>query len=226
MYGLDDNGDTRDLLIELLKERMDSHKDKMPSPVMYDELSKMVVKRNGKVEHSDNSHDDLVFSYLMALYVWYYGKNLKENFNINKRTIKTEESVDDELTIGNKEAKYTEIIEELKLPPDEQEKAIKDLNNQLKILKQGMGTLFTDYIQKQREEEKNMLLGMLQNKAVKEAYAKYAQIPVNQVNTITKSNGKFIIPKEVFTSFGEDPEEKYKKDLQKRMNFRNFNAGR
>jgi hypothetical protein len=50
----------------------------------------MVVKKSGKVEHSDNSHDDQVFSYLMALYVWYDGKNLAENFRIIKNTIKTD----------------------------------------------------------------------------------------------------------------------------------------
>lgn len=55
----------------------------------------MVVKKSGKVEHSDNSHDDQVFSYLMALYVWYDGKNLAENFHIVKNTIKTD--ADEEL---------------------------------------------------------------------------------------------------------------------------------
>ena len=58
-------------------------------------MSHMVVKKSGKVEHSDNSHDDQVFSYLMALYVWYDGKNLAENFHIIKNTIKTD--ADEEL---------------------------------------------------------------------------------------------------------------------------------
>ena len=54
----------------------------------------MEVKKNGKVEHSQNSHDDQVFSYLMALYVWYDGKNLAERFHIVKNTIKTDTDVD------------------------------------------------------------------------------------------------------------------------------------
>ena len=95
VYGLDSSKDVRDLLIEILRERMERHKDKIYSPVMFDELSKMVVKRNGKVEHSDNSHDDLVFSYLMALYVWYEGKNIKERYNVDKTTIKTDEDTDE-----------------------------------------------------------------------------------------------------------------------------------
>jgi hypothetical protein len=50
----------------------------------------MQVKHGSKVEHSDNSHDDQVFSYLMALYVWYEGKNLAENYGIRKTSIKTD----------------------------------------------------------------------------------------------------------------------------------------
>lgn len=224
VYGLDDNGDTRDLLIEILRERMERHKDKMPSPVMYDELSKMVVKRSGKVEHSENSHDDLVFSYLMALYVWYEGKNLKENFNINKKTIKTEESIDDDITNIDPESKFTEIIEELRLPPDEEAESIKQMHNQLQELKTGMGVMFSKFVESQRANEDRMLMDMLQSKAAKEAYAKYIQVPVEQVDYITKSDGKYRLPDSVFTDFNRSPEEIDREILEKNMNFKNFNA--
>lgn len=224
VYGLDDNGDTRDLLIEILRERMERHKDKMPSPVMYDELSKMVVKRSGKVEHSENSHDDLVFSYLMALYVWYEGKNLKENFNINKKTIKTEESIDDDITNIDPESKFTEIIEELRLPPDEEAESIKQMHTQLQELKTGMGVMFSKFVESQRANEDRMLMDMLQSKAAKEAYAKYIQVPVEQVDYITKSDGKYRLPDSVFTDFNRSPEEIDREILEKNINFKNFNA--
>lgn len=51
----------------------------------------MEVKKNGKVEHSLKSHDDQVFSWLMALYVWYDGENLADRFHIWKSTIKTDD---------------------------------------------------------------------------------------------------------------------------------------
>lgn len=223
VYGLDSSKDVRDLLIEILRERMERHKDKIYSPVMFDELSKMVVKRNGKVEHSDNSHDDLVFSYLMALYVWYEGKNLKENFGINKSTIKTEDSVDD--SVGRElEERYTEIVEELKLPPEEQSESLRQMNDQLKMMKMGMGMMFNEFVQKQRANEQQMLMDMLQNKAVREAYSKATQIPVSELEGMTKSN-KFRVPDSVFTSFGEDPEERIQKEIAKNMNFQNFDTG-
>ena len=90
VYGLDSTRDIRARLIEILQERVRYHKDKFVAPIILDEMKHMVVKKSGKVEHSDNSHDDQVFSYLMALYVWYDGKNLAENFHIIKNTIKTD----------------------------------------------------------------------------------------------------------------------------------------
>lgn len=156
VYGLDSSKGSRDLLIEILRERMERHKDKMPSPTMYDELSKMVVKKNGKVEHSDNSHDDLVFSYLMALYVWYEGKYLKENFNIDKGVIKTEDSVDD--NIGKDlEQKYTEIVEEFKIPIEDENSTRKEVDECLKTLKIGMGTMFSEFM-KNKEIKKSKCL--------------------------------------------------------------------
>lgn len=95
VYGLDSTRDVRARLIEILQERVRYHKDKFVAPIILDEMKHMVVKKSGKVEHSDNSHDDQVFSYLMALYVWYDGKNLAENFHIIKNTIKTD--ADEEL---------------------------------------------------------------------------------------------------------------------------------
>lgn len=80
----------------------------------------MEVKKNGKVEHSDNSHDDQVFSYLMALYVWYDGKNLMENFHIQKNTIKTDADEDiEELDIEDAIESTEKIdVESLSFDPE------------------------------------------------------------------------------------------------------------
>ena len=73
VFGIHSTSAVRDNLIELLKERMRLHKDKFISPTIYQELRGLEVKRNGKVEHSDLTHDDQIFSYIMAMYVWYEG---------------------------------------------------------------------------------------------------------------------------------------------------------
>ena len=111
VYGLDSTKDIRARLIELLMERVMYHKDKFIAPILWEEMRAMEVKKNGKVEHSDKTHDDNVFSYLMALYVWYDGKNLVENFGIRKNTLRTDDNIELEET-------NIEEIESKKVPID------------------------------------------------------------------------------------------------------------
>ena len=90
-YGLNPTKAVRQLLIDILIDRSENHKDKFISPIIYEEMLGMEIKRNGKVEHSASTHDDQVFSMLMALYVWYEGVNLSERFGIKKCSIKTDD---------------------------------------------------------------------------------------------------------------------------------------
>lgn len=90
VYGTDSTKSVRARLIEILFERVRYHKDKFIAPIILAEMRGMQTKRNGKVEHSDQTHDDQVFSYLMALYVWYDGKNLAERYRIQKNVLKTD----------------------------------------------------------------------------------------------------------------------------------------
>ena len=73
VYGTNSDHRVRQILIDILLERVENHKDKIISPIIYEELLGMEIKRNGKVEHSNSTHDDQVFSMLLALYVWYEG---------------------------------------------------------------------------------------------------------------------------------------------------------
>ena len=91
VFGLHSTKEVRDQLIELLMERVRHHKDKFISPTLYEEMRGLEVTKNGRVDHSELTHDDQIFSYLLGLYIWYYGKNLRENFGIEKFGIKTEE---------------------------------------------------------------------------------------------------------------------------------------
>lgn len=94
VYGTTSTKDVRARLIEILFERVRYHKDKFISEMILNEMKSMTVKKNGKIEHMDKAHDDQVFSYLMALYVWYDGKNLANNWHIEKSTIKTDQNIE------------------------------------------------------------------------------------------------------------------------------------
>ena len=91
VYGGTSTKQTRNLLIELLHQRVQHHRDKFNSKEIYDELCTMVVKPNGKTEHADDAHDDLVFSYLWALYVFYHGEELATRFHLMKTEIYTDD---------------------------------------------------------------------------------------------------------------------------------------
>lgn len=77
VYGSDSTKNERETLMEILRDRVDYHKDKIISKTIYDELCGLEVKKNGRIEHSQNTHDDQVFSWLWVtcplytvMYIW------------------------------------------------------------------------------------------------------------------------------------------------------------
>ena len=158
VYGLNSNKEVRARLIELLYDRVNYHKDKFIAPILYEEMLGMQVKRNGKVEHSDNTHDDQVFSYLMAMYVWYDGKNVMENWNIMKNTIKTdedEEIVDGDIERDSKgETVNVDVYEYI--DDDDIQSQIQYLNDRSKT-----GILYQDYEKEIRDREDEQVRYMM-----------------------------------------------------------------
>lgn len=181
------------------------HKDKFISPTIYQELRGLEVKRNGKVEHSDLTHDDQIFSYLMAMYVWYEGKNLRETFGIEKFGIKTEEAVDDIVDLATSEdfGDITEhIIEATRDYGDKFEADMLALNK-------AKGLMLSEYITKQRKKENERLKVMLQNPVYKEAYARKYGIPaedvsIDEVGDSVGPQTTNLIPDSLFLDFNKD----------------------
>lgn len=189
---------------------MNLHKDKFISPTIYQELRGLEIKRNGKVEHSDNTHDDQIFSYLMAIYVWYDGKNLREIYGVDKGAIKTEDDVDDvlEMESANDSVDITNQLAAVNRTPDSAEAK---LDAQLAEMKKAQGILFTDFIEKQRKEELVQLAELLKNPANRQAYANKYKISVDSVSledgTTFDDNGLQTLPDSLFTDFNKDEEE-------------------
>ena len=87
----------------------------------------MEIKRNGKVEHSASTHDDQVFSMLMALYVWYEGVNLSERFGIKKTSIKTDDEVDEQIDYYNDDT--VEIVDHFNSDDELSDQIEQDINS-------------------------------------------------------------------------------------------------
>ena len=192
VYGLDSTRDVRARLIEILYDRVNHHKDKFIAPILHDEMSQMEVKKSGKVEHSDTSHDDQVFSYLMGMYVWYDGKNVMENFNIQKNIIKTDDNEDiEEIEGGITEGEKEQYID---LDESDFDEDI-ELKTQVEYIRKANSIkLAVDYdkeIYMKEQEELDLL--MAQDPLFRKTYKdKYHMIEDNNVRTMV------MLPNEIF----------------------------
>ena len=204
VFGLHSTHEIRDTLIELLSERMKYHKDKFVSTTIYNELRGLEVKKNGKIEHSDLTHDDQIFSYLMAMYVWYEGKNLRENFGIQKFGIKTEESVDDIVDLQATE-ELGDITEQIAFANKSDESKFEE---EIKEMQKAKGLLYSEYVKKQKQAESEQLKVMLSNPRIRDAYSKKYGVSSEVIQQ--EYNGGFMqetLPDSLFIDFIKDTNE-------------------
>lgn len=76
IYGLNTTGKTRDIMInEILYMIMDERPDLVNHKFLFDEIKSLIRNSRNKIEHQASSHDDIMFSYLIGLYILLYGKN-------------------------------------------------------------------------------------------------------------------------------------------------------
>lgn len=203
VYGLDSSKKIRELLMEILRERMEYHKDKFVSPIILEELKGLEVKKNGKIDHSINTHDDSIFSMLMALYVWYYGKNLTENFGIRKTVIKTDEELDEEISDFSTATEYIgDYIEDYYIDNEESTKA--QVNKFLVESKQAMGKTYDEFEKERLAKENEILKQYLSTRVGREAYARTNNLDLKDLEEIYGSGGTVNIPLDVFKSFYDD----------------------
>ena len=100
-YGVWTGNSSRDIMFQILDNHMRNFKDKFVTNNIINDILGLVRKPNGRVEHGVGMHDDSLFSYLIALYVYYHGKNLKR-FGFIRGVSPDEEN--------KKELSYEEIL--------------------------------------------------------------------------------------------------------------------
>lgn len=176
VYGSDNTKETRKRLMEILAERMRYHKDKFNSEIIYNELTQLEVKKNGRIEHCDNGHDDQIFSYLWALYVWYDGKNLMENWHLMKTELKTDEELEFDDTVYQENQLQDigmEIVESSSVKDDDNI----DVKGQIKAISKGI-KLHSDFVKEQELQSEQALNRLLEtNPLARKAYSKQYHIP-------------------------------------------------
>jgi len=112
-YGLHSSKDIRENLMEILSTRVKHHYDKIYSENIFSQIKTLETKRNGRIEHSSNAHDDTIFAWVLSLYPLYYGVGVKENWNISIPTLNTADDEAEELYGDHKFEEGVDIVQDL-----------------------------------------------------------------------------------------------------------------
>lgn len=190
IYGLDSTHKTREVLMDILLRRMENHKDKFISPIIYKELETLEIKKNGRIEHTNKGHDDQIFSYLMALYVWYEGKDLVDKFGIAISPIKTDQEAEE--AYYPIESNYKNIITQIS---DNNIDDITKVNEQLKYLNTNVKS-YKEWYDSEYKKDRDALNVILSTDIGKKAYSKTYNADISQYeNTQTQ------VPLDIFENF-------------------------
>jgi hypothetical protein len=166
VYGLDQTEATRKKLTEeIMFDRVRYHKDKIHSEMIYNELSMLEVTKRGRIDHPQNGHDDQVMSWLIALYVWYEGQNLMENWRIKK----TELDIDSDFEIDETIYKESQMVNlGMEILSDEEEN--KEIMDTIKSMSKKVIT-HNEFMIKQEQEDAKAMEDLLRtNPLARKAY--------------------------------------------------------
>lgn len=197
VYGSDSTKSEREELMEILRERVEYHKDKIISPIIYQELCGLEVKKNGKIEHSTNTHDDQIFSWLWALYIYYYGGDLMRNWGIEKHTLKTDAELE-EAIVDIREDK-------LNIQTDLIASENEEIQQQIDVLNKSPGKLgYEQWMHDELQKDEDTLKKLLTDKRVRDGLGDKYSLLKNQTNV---SDSYETLPNEVFINFNKSEDE-------------------
>lgn len=220
-YGFINTKDSRNLLMDILRWRVREHKKDFLSKDIYNELCGMEIKKSGKIEHSDATHDDVTFSYLMAMYVWKEGKNLS-NWRIDKHEIKNDEDfTDEDLNMPNLVNVFKKYPGLNRVSVEDGKDGVSKVFNQLNGMKKSMGMTFSEWEKSQYAEDDRALDSILMTKPGKEAYAKKVNMNPEDIKYI---RGNKLSPMAIMKRYYSDPEDELEA-IHKRFNLANMKLG-
>lgn len=178
VFGSDSTHGEREKLMDILRNRIDFHKDKIISKTIYDELCGLEVKKNGRIEHSSTTHDDQVFSWLWALYILYEGGDLMSTWGIARHEIKTDADLDE--AVYDFESELTQVNIDTSVSIETQEL----IDEQMAVLDQAPGRkLYSQWVKEEMAKDKACLNRLLQDRQAREAYAKQMHLNVGEMNS-------------------------------------------
>lgn len=177
VYGVDNSKEVRERLMDLLTDRVRDHYDKFVSPQLLEELKNLEIKKTGRIDHSANSHDDGIFSYLYSIYPLYYGKNVRENWHIDIPTLRTASDEAQEIFQDYTATESVAIV-----------KDIENLDNDEIITEQlsklDKTKLYNQFLAEQKAENDRAMAEILRTKIGREAYSRQFNINPDQLDNM------------------------------------------
>jgi hypothetical protein len=83
MLGVYTSSASRVRMMDIIQKHVHELKDLINTKNLVADIAKLIMKPSGRIEAEIGFHDDCVMSYLIAMYVWYHGNNLRK-FGIDK----------------------------------------------------------------------------------------------------------------------------------------------
>lgn len=177
VYGVDNSKEVRERLMDLLTDRVRDHYDKFVSPQLLEELKNLEIKKTGRIDHSANSHDDGLFSYLYSIYPLYYGKNVRENWHIDIPTLRTASDEAQEIFQDYTATESVAIV-----------KDIENLDNDEMITEQlsklDKTKLYNQFLAEQKAENDRAMAEILRTKIGREAYSRQFNMNPDQLDNM------------------------------------------
>ena len=180
VYGVDNSKEVRERLMDLLTDRVRDHYDKFVSPQLLEELKNLEIKKTGRIDHSANSHDDGIFSYLYSIYPLYYGKNVRENWHIDIPTLRTASDEAQEIFQDYTATESVAIV-----------KDIENLDNDEMITEQlsklDKTKLYNQFLAEQKAENDRAMAEILRTKIGREAYSRQFNMNPDQLDNMDQN---------------------------------------
>lgn len=191
VYGFDETKASRELLMGILRDRMDNHKGKFISPIIYNELCTLEVKKNGRIEHSATAHDDQIFSMLLALYIWYEGVDLMERYGLEKGTLYTDDDETVELGLGES---YADISGNMGIDEDP---LLTDPETKQILSSKTMS--YDEWMHQQNEQDLQAVQELMRDPVARQSWLEY-----NHEEDDGSSVGMYTIPTQIFMDIDMD----------------------
>ena len=163
---------------------MQYHKDKFIAPILHEEMCGLTYKTSSgytRVDHSVNTHDDQIFSYLMAMYVWYDCPELSDRFGIIRGEIRTDTDLEER--VGALEDLYGdgyEIVDIEKDHVDEDDPIFGETASVINKMIQEKTVNTSQMLDKQMEDDHKALLQVMSTPYGRVAVEKAYHIDLSQ----------------------------------------------